>query len=336
MAVAAATAVIAPAALLAAPAAYATDPTPSATETTETAKPTEEPTKTEEPTEEPTATASPTEEPTKTEEPTEEPTATASPTEEPTETAKPTEEPTETGEPTEEPTATASPTDGPVEECEDIVDGAQIDTQLLGLPSKIVAGSGWVDFTFRATNTSDKEMHAVEAYVDVIGVDFEKFEEISDLITVEWKSKDGWRAITDEFGYFGTTSKLAAGASEDAQMRVKVDAKAPTGLGVAFTTGVHVTEEGDCEFADWMEFEFDILAAGTKPGKVEDSKGKPGKGAKPAPQGELEEIDGELAETGSSSMLPTIGLIGGITIVAGAGVMFAVKRRRGEDAGAVA
>jgi LPXTG-motif cell wall-anchored protein len=37
---------------------------------------------------------------------------------------------------------------------------------------------------------------------------------------------------------------------------------------------------------------------------------------------------GNLAETGSSSALPVIGLVGGVAVVAGAGAMFVVRRRK--------
>ncbi|NUV51015.1 LAETG motif-containing sortase-dependent surface protein, partial [Streptomyces sp. CAI-78] len=41
------------------------------------------------------------------------------------------------------------------------------------------------------------------------------------------------------------------------------------------------------------------------------------------------EPTGQLAETGAGSMLPVIGLVGGVTVLAGTGVVFAVRRRGG-------
>ncbi|MEW1566395.1 LAETG motif-containing sortase-dependent surface protein [Streptomyces sp. NPDC093509] len=41
---------------------------------------------------------------------------------------------------------------------------------------------------------------------------------------------------------------------------------------------------------------------------------------------------GSLAETGSSSALPTIALAGGIAVVAGAGALIVVRRRTSGDA----
>ncbi|CAM5671667.1 hypothetical protein SGLAM104S_06580 [Streptomyces glaucescens] len=37
---------------------------------------------------------------------------------------------------------------------------------------------------------------------------------------------------------------------------------------------------------------------------------------------------GSLAETGSSSVLQVIGLVGGFAVVAGAGAVYAVRRRK--------
>lgn len=317
MAAAAVTAVIAPAALLSATAAYATEETPGATPSASETTP---------------ETGTPT--PTAPETTPETGTPTPSASETTPETGTPTPTASETT-PGATPTATESETVSPSpdpDECTTVTDGASIETTLTGLPSKIVAGSGWHNFTYEATNTSDQEMHAIQAYVDVIGIDGADLEVISKYLSVEWKSESGWESIADTTGYFGTAEKVAAGETITAELRVKVDAKAPAGYGYAFSSGVYVSEDGDCEFSEDMMFEFDILAAGSKPGKVPPAKGKPGKGNKPAPQGGHEEIDGNLASTGSSSQLPVIGLIGGITIVAGAGVVFAMKRRKSADA----
>ncbi|MFE0512487.1 LAETG motif-containing sortase-dependent surface protein, partial [Streptomyces sp. NPDC058964] len=63
-----------------------------------------------------------------------------------------------------------------------------------------------------------------------------------------------------------------------------------------------------------------------KPG---DKGDKGGKISVKKPQGNVSELPtGSLAETGSSSALPMIGLVGGLAVVAGAGAVFAVRRRR--------
>jgi LPXTG-motif cell wall-anchored protein len=40
------------------------------------------------------------------------------------------------------------------------------------------------------------------------------------------------------------------------------------------------------------------------------------------------QVTGNLAETGSSSALPMVGLVGGFAVVAGTGAVFAVRRRK--------
>lgn len=317
MALAAATAVIAPATFLAAPAAFATEsPTPTPTASEPAAPSTSE---------SPSAPETPSS-------PATTPSAETSTSSSPATTPS---APASSPATTPSPSTSVSPTD-PVDECDSFSDNNKVVTELRGLPSKVVAGSGWVNFTYRVTNKSKKDFNAVEAYVDLLAIDGEKFEDSSRFLTLQWQIGGEWKAISIEDGYFGTTGKLKPGEYADAKLRLMVDAKAPAGFGAAFTTGVHIDGKGGCEFGETMIFEFDILAAGTKPGDVDDAEGKPGDkpGNKPAPQGDLEElpVSGNLAETGSSSILPTVGIAGGIAVVAGAGVVFAMKRRRSGDA----
>jgi hypothetical protein len=345
---AAATAAIAPAALLAAPAAFAgTDrmPGPTATETGDSGTPTDDPT--DDPTVDPTG--GPSGEPTAgpTDEPTDDPTAgpTDEPTDEPTDdpTDEPTDEPTDdpTDDPTDEPTTgpTAEPTDVPTDPtCEEASEEAAVTTELRGLPSKVVAGSGWVPFTFRTTNTSDKAMKSVDAYVQMYAISKDELEDVSKLLTVQSYDEDtsSWKTIgDDEAGYFASIGELKSGEYADAKLRLKVDAKTPGSYGFGFAIGAYHNEDDVCGYSEATEYEFDVLVAGSKPGPIDDAEGKPGdKGSRPAPQGgggtELSElpVSGRLAETGSSSALPMIGLIGGVAMAVGGGAVFVVRGRR--------
>ncbi|MFF0446281.1 hypothetical protein ACFYT4_07670 [Streptomyces sp. NPDC004609] len=233
-----------------------------------------------------------------------------------------------------------SPAEGEEEfqECATDSDTEEIVTGLRGLPTKVVAGSGWVDFTYRVTNESEKTLDSVDAYLD-LGVFTEKGEDVADLLTFQWWYDGAWEDIdpTDD-AYIGSPEQIEPGEYAEAKMRLKVDRKAPAAFAVLITSGVHVTTEGDCLYTADTEFEFEILAAGSKPGKVDDAKGKPGKGkdkptTKTEPQGGRKDmpVTGNLAATGSSDVLPTLGIIGGIAVVAGAGVVFAVKRRRSDS-----
>ena len=105
---------------------------------------------------------------------------------------------------------------------------------------------------------------------------------------------------------------------------------APAGSSFALSQAIYAGEDAAC-YGNGEFYEFTVLAAGSTPGDVDPAEPN---GEKPTgidgkkPQGEVEEVTGNLAETGSSSNLPVIGTIGGIAIVAGAGVVFAMKRRK--------
>ncbi|MFH8678241.1 LAETG motif-containing sortase-dependent surface protein [Streptomyces lydicus] len=252
--------------------------------------------------------------------------------------------PTATAEPTTSAKPTAKPTHGPGEDptCVEQSDEAAISTELRGLPSKVVAGSGWKNFTFRATNTSHKAMKSVDAYVALGGVSTGGFDDVSKLLTVQWYDEDShaWEAITDVDGYFASVDGLKPGEYADAKLRLKVDAKTPGSYGFAFTIGAYHNEDDVCGFSDVSQYDFDVLVAGSKPGSVPPAKGKPGKskGNKPAPQGDLKDlpVTGKLAETGASSALPTLALVGGVAMVAGAGAIFVVRRRKTSGGAAAA
>ncbi|MEU9120321.1 LAETG motif-containing sortase-dependent surface protein [Streptomyces sp. NPDC048506] len=347
--VAAATAVIAPAALMTAPAAFATgtdaesgvsaEPTPGTPDSDQadggTSTQPETPAAGDQTTPTPDATpADDTKPGTETGGDEAQPSAPATPSGDtkPSSTPKPSTSATPTAKPT------AKPTDDPT--CAKQSDEAAISTELRGLPSKVVAGSGWKNFTFRATNTSDKAMKSVDAYVALAGVSNGDFDDVSKLLTVQWYDEDtrAWESITDEDGYFASVDDLKPGEYADAKLRLKVDAKTPGSYGFAFTVGAYHNQDDVCGFSDVAEYDFDILVAGSKPGSVPPAKSKPGKKApnKPAPQGDLKEIPatGKLAETGSSSALPTIALVGGVAMAVGAGAIVVVRRRKTSGAAA--
>ncbi|WP_411574340.1 LPXTG cell wall anchor domain-containing protein [Streptomyces fradiae] len=327
MAVAAATAVITPAAFLMAPAAYAAGATPSTAESSPAPAPSaaeETPAEEQAPSQDETEQA-PSDDKPKDEEPKgEEPKAG-----EPSGSAS---APAPSGSPSATPSPSPSTT-VPTDQCEQYEENEGVRTELRGLPSKVVAGSGWQNFTFRVENKTGHTVEGVDAYLFAAAVDAEDFDDMSRFITIEAYIGGEWVGIDEEDGYFGTSNALKEGEYSEAEMRLKVDGKAPDGFGVVISSGVSITKDGLCEYGDDTVYEFDILAAGTDPGDVDDATGKPGKDEhKPdtKPQGELAElpVTGTLAETGSSDMLPTIGIAGGIAIVAGAGVVFALKRRQ--------
>ncbi|KOG19455.1 LAETG motif-containing sortase-dependent surface protein [Streptomyces viridochromogenes] len=333
LAAAATTAVIAPIALLSAPVAFATDdetPAPTVSESTsapetpdptneETTPATDEPTSTEDPT------APATEEPTSTEDPT------APATEEPT----PTEEPTSSTSPS--PSASESAPEEEVDFCEDADDESvglseDLHSGLSGLPETIVAGSGWTNFSFDVSNSGDQDIKNIKPLIGVAAVGWDEVDYSGQIkVQVFNKETGSWQTLADAAGEGATFTAFAldAGQSTSFKLRLSVSGKVPDAIGITGGFAQYSDADG-CWLADdpngWVYF-FDILAAGSDPGDPDDAKPQTG-GQKPISNVSEVDVDGSLAETGSSSGLPIIATVGGVAIVAGAGVMFAMKRRR--------
>lgn len=234
------------------------------------------------------------------------------------------------------------PTPG-IGECKQFpADEDSVRTSLRGLPARIVAGSGWHEFTYRALNISDRTLERVNLDMELGTVDH-RVSDISELLlTVEWfdTANGQWRTTTergkDLWGYFAGAKNIKAGEYVDARMRIKVDAKAPAAAGFFFTFGYSMGEgDGRCGSGDLYQWDFTIDTAGTKPTK-DDAKGKPVKpgtpGAqnRPIPQGDRTElpVSGRLAETGSSSTAPVVAAIGAAAVAAGGGALFTARRRK--------
>ncbi|MEV6424070.1 hypothetical protein [Streptomyces sp. NPDC051662] len=349
MAVAAATAVIAPAAFFSAPAAFATDgestpppatsdaprapgaPEPTGSETTGASVP-------------PPATGETPEAPEAGDEGPRSDEETPAPgTEafeaEGTKPAKPT--PTSTGVATE---PGDEPSDGPVEcvETDEGIFDDQLRTSLSGLPERVVAGSGFQSFELNVSNKGEHDYERVDLGVFAFQIDETSWDLSTGYLTLQYKDPESgvWTPISlgedDEgSGYLGYTD-VKAKESFSVDLRLSVAKSAPAGLGYAFSVGVYADDEGNCvSSGDESFYEFEIVAAGTDPGDPNEAKPQEG-GKKPIPAKPAGNIEikpqGHLAETGSSSVVPVIGMAGGIAIVAGAGVMFAMKRRRSDAA----
>lgn len=346
LAVAAATAVLAPVTLLSSPAAFATpSPTPEATET---ATASEEP---ETPADEETDTVPapegenpPAEEgeekPPADEEKEKEEEKPAGEEEKPAE--KPEDKPTS---PSATPPSPAPSVTTPSDICQDTEDqrtDENLRTSLSGLPSEIVAGSGFHGFKLNVENKGDKAYKRVDLGLVAAQVDADNWLPNTDHLTLQFKDPEtgAWSDISldqdDEvIGYIGYTD-IRAKESFSIDLRLSVDKKAPEGFGFAIIIGLYADEEGNCVYPEGEEFyEFDVLAAGTDAGEPNEAEPQTG-GKKPVPAkpvGNTEiKPEGTLAQTGSDSNLPVIATIGGLAILAGAGVVFALGRRRKGDA----
>ncbi|MDQ0385844.1 LAETG motif-containing sortase-dependent surface protein [Streptomyces mutabilis] len=346
----AATSVIAPLALLSAPAAFATEsPSPAASETsgTGTTAPDDQASPTDGETSPTDGQSTPSDaESTPTDEE-------STPTDAP---STPTDGESTPGSGTTEPApspSTSAPTDEPTEPelpevpvCEEIdadYAGAKVSADIKGLPGKIVAGDGYHPFELVVTNESKTDVKEVAFYAEVENYEFEdesKF--LSSYVDLEFKNPEtgAWDRVGDDDwagDYFFFMEKLKAKATQTVDMRLSVDAKAPAGDAYSFAFGAYLDDiDGqECIAAGWSQYDFQILASGSgnpNPGTAKPSdKGddKDGKISVKQPQGDVSKLPtGSLAETGSSSALPTIGLVGGLAVVVGAGAVFVVRRRK--------
>ncbi|WP_424569872.1 hypothetical protein [Streptomyces sp. CH-036] len=141
---------------------------------------------------------------------------------------------------------------------------------MLGLPRKIVAGSGWQNFTFSIANTSNRPMKSVNAWVmKGVYADEDDFTDLEYLLTLEWydQNTDTWKAAEYGYGHEFDLPDLSPGARIDIELRIKTDPGTPTGSsgsvevmgGYHDQNGVCGTTGGDDETAA-TGFDFDIVA----------------------------------------------------------------------------
>ncbi|MFJ5261392.1 LAETG motif-containing sortase-dependent surface protein [Streptomyces sp. NPDC088387] len=251
----------------------------------------------------------------------------------------------------DEPSEPAGPSEEPgdpnVPFCEDLdedYDQAKVSAGIKGLPGKIVAGDGFHAFELTVTNDSAADVKNVAFYAEVENYELDEAKFLSPYVDLQFKNPENgkWERIGDESwsgDYFFFVDALKSNASQSVDLRVSIDAKAPAGDAYSFGSGAYLDniEEQDCIAEGWVQYDFQVLDAGAQnpdPGTADPSDDDKGSGSVKKPQGDVSALPtGNLAETGSSSALPVIGLVGGIAVVAGAGAVFAVKRRKaGADA----
>ena len=188
-------------------------------------------------------------------------------------------------------------------------------SSLTGLPESIVAGSGWTNFKFNVNNSGDDTIKDIQPFVGVGAVDWDFEKDYSDLVTVQVKQGGSWVDVATEFGEGGAFNSFSLGGGDSLsyQLRVKVDREVPSAVGIA----IGLAEYSD-EDACWVSgdensgiYYFEVLPAGSDAGKPNDSKPQTG-GKSPISDVNDVDVDGQLAETGSSSALPVLGLVGGV------------------------
>ncbi|MGX5213137.1 LAETG motif-containing sortase-dependent surface protein [Streptomyces violaceus] len=317
MAAAAATAVIAPVALLAAPAAYATDetsPAPS-TSVSESAPETSPAPSTSVSESAPETSPAPS---TSVSESAPETSTSPSPSTSESSPAPTASEPEESESPAPEPSV-----------CED----TKVDVSINGLPGKIAAGSGWHKFSLNVLNNSDSTLNDLNffagASADKNGEDLFSSKKVQlqawdpqDKIWVDLNA--GGYAV----GYIGYTDELKPDYEVAIPLRLNVKPSAPVGAGFSLGATVYSDNDAECAGVGEISYKFQIVAAGTDTDGTKPQEGGKAPVTDKKPVGTTPEVTGSLAETGSSSALPMISLVGGAAVVAGAGAIFVVRRRK--------
>ncbi|MGW7092630.1 LPXTG cell wall anchor domain-containing protein [Streptomyces sp. NPDC054874] len=227
------------------------------------------------------------------------------------------------------------------EEGEDCEPENDLTAVVTGLPTELVAGTTTA-FSLRVTNGSDRHMDEIIAYTGVHATDRTGLKDTGKFFRLQWSTESSpkWKNVKDD--YIDAVGALKPGARADLKMRLTLDKATPAGNGVAFIAADFYNKDGSCGGTVGADmYEFDVKAAGSKPGKTEDAKPKPATTTKPGgngsghqPQGSTSGTpaktgtDGSLAATGSSSATTSIALAGGAAVVLGAAAVFVVRRRK--------
>ncbi|WP_399887691.1 LAETG motif-containing sortase-dependent surface protein [Streptomyces sp. BBFR51] len=346
LAAAAVTAVIAPAALLAAPTAYATDgtsPSPSASSDGSTGGPDSNPSTGQTPSQNESTgetTSAPGDSTSTSPGSADSPGAPGSPSETDDEgTPAPGESGTTTTAPAAPSPSTSTPeeTETPDPEpsvCED----SKVDVDIEGLPGEIAAGSGWHEFSLNVANNSGSTLDNLEYLAGASADrDGEELFESKKVGLQAWNPEDKvWEDLNElgyAVGYIGYTDELAPDYEVDIPMRLNVRAGAPVGAGFTLGATIYGDADGECTGFGDVAYKFKIVAAGTDTEGTKPQEGGKAPVAVEKPAANTPEVTGSLAQTGSSSALPMIGLVGGLAVVVGGGAVFVVRRRKaGSDA----
>ncbi|ANW18563.1 hypothetical protein BB341_10130 [Streptomyces clavuligerus] len=148
-----------------------------------------------------------------------------------------------------------------------IEDSPLLQTELRGLPRKVEAGSGWVEYTFRLTNKADRERTGIRVYTEAWGPEQPVGRDM--VIDHQWLDQGTWRNVDVDRSTFGAAGALKPGQSAEAKLRLRVDATKKPGTGSAFS-GAGFSEKIDgklhCESAREGRYAFTVVAPDKEPG----------------------------------------------------------------------
>ncbi|GAA2292669.1 LAETG motif-containing sortase-dependent surface protein [Streptomyces hawaiiensis] len=213
--------------------------------------------------------------------------------------------------------------------CED----SKVDVSISGLPGKIAAGSGWHKFSLNVLNNSDSTLNKLNFFA---GASPDKNGE--ELFTSKQVKLQAWDPDSKIWvdlneggyavGYVGYTDELKPDYEVDIPLRLNVSKSAPVGAGFSLGATIYGDEDAECTGFGDVSYKFQIVSSGTDTDGTKPQEGGKAPVTDEKPSGNTPEVTGSLAETGSSSALPMISLVGGAAVVAGAGAIFVVRRRK--------
>lgn len=233
------------------------------------------------------------------------------------------------------------------EKGEDCEAAPGLTAEVTGLPDKLVAGTT-TTFSVRVTNGSDRHMDEIITYTGVHATDRTGLKDTGKffppLTPLQWSttSSTQWQNLNKD-SYIDGMGALKPGAHADVKLRLTLDKAAPTGNGVLFMAADFYNKDGVCGGTPGADmYQFDINAAGNKPGTTPSQTAEPATSnthANANPQGSMPGApattgtNDNLAATGSSSPTTSIALTGGAAVLLGAAAVFVVRRRKtGADA----
>ncbi|WP_120719571.1 LAETG motif-containing sortase-dependent surface protein [Streptomyces hundungensis] len=210
---------------------------------------------------------------------------------------------------------------------------SKLTAKISGLPGKIQAGSGWHNFDLKVSNTTKETVSDVLFYAGVGSSDPDAplpFE--ASKVALQVNVNGTWTDVKDgdHSGAYLDLHTFGPSAAATLKLRMDVKKNAPIGKGLTIGGGIYMDTTGDgCIDPVFDSVVLQIVAPGTKTeGTTPQTGGQvPISGQKPT-NNNTTQLTGDLAETGSSSLTPTLAVGGGIAVLAGGGVLFAMKRRK--------
>ncbi|WP_448318797.1 hypothetical protein [Streptomyces sp. CO7] len=202
-----------------------------------------------------------------------------------------------------------------------------LSTKITGLPATYVAGSGWDEFRLTVTNRTGKELDRVWFDVSIeLGA-----AEVEYLDEGGWTDEFRWEGDTASFG--GYAEDVAAGEALVSDLRVRVRAGAQSDESFAVGGALYQGADDTC-FHNGDTYEFVVLPAGTStPSQTPSPSASPSvtpspsnSGTSASPQGGGQ-TTGNLAATGSDRALGLVGAAGAAAVVLGGGAVLVTRRR---------